>query len=130
MGMSAGTPCIHCTRAGCAIYDSRPEVPCRTFICGWLQPNSPLPGDMRPDQAGVIVTFATWRAWRVIRAIPTGTKVPAARLEWLKKFAHTAGLPLLVCEFLKSGDRFTGKSIEGFGPLDFIEAVKNASAED
>jgi hypothetical protein len=48
--------CPNCTRAGCGIYDARPEV-CRGFVCNWLAGH----GDeaMRPDRVGFYTTCAS-----------------------------------------------------------------------
>ena len=37
LDMYAGKACAHCRSEGCAIYETRPEEPCRTFKCAWLQ---------------------------------------------------------------------------------------------
>src|SRR5215813_3882250 len=58
-----GQPCRFSTGHNCAIYDRRPQHPCREFICGWLARGSPLPEWMRPDQAGMIVLPANF-AWQ------------------------------------------------------------------
>jgi hypothetical protein len=49
----AGTPCRHLTRAGCAIYDTRPGT-CRKWLCGWRLIAS-LPENWRPDLCGILV---------------------------------------------------------------------------
>ena len=49
----AGVPCRHLTKAGCAIYETRPDM-CRKWLCGWrLIPG--LPQDWRPDLSGILV---------------------------------------------------------------------------
>jgi hypothetical protein len=125
LNMRPGRACQHCTQAGCAIYDQRPEDPCIRFICGWLQDGSPLPDHLRPDRAGVIVLFdRPWHNWDVIRAIPTGPKVPAASLEWLKTHAQEVRLPLLFQEHGVKDGAFTDLKHTGFGPPAFVEEVK------
>jgi hypothetical protein len=50
--MFPGRHC-HFLEAGCCtIYDERPQSPCRNFVCGWLQPESPFPESFRPDRSG------------------------------------------------------------------------------
>lgn len=49
--------CRHCTKAGCAIYETRPAV-CRSWRCAWLQSQDsphPMPRDTRPDKCGVVI---------------------------------------------------------------------------
>ena len=43
--MTPGKPCQHCTAQGCAIYESRPKTPCKTYQCAWLVENSDLPDE-------------------------------------------------------------------------------------
>ena len=50
-----GQVCPNCTKPGCGIYDTRPEV-CRTFNCAWKRiPSMPL--QTRPDHLGVMFTL-------------------------------------------------------------------------
>lgn len=53
--------CRHCAPGrGCTIYDSRPQ-PCRDFACVWLESqreSNPLPPELKPDQCGVVLSFA------------------------------------------------------------------------
>jgi hypothetical protein len=92
-----GKPCPFSSGHHCTIYETRPQDPCRAFICGWLAHNSPLPDWMRPDRAGVILLAANfaWRDLRVDVAVPVGDGIKPEALEWLKAFASTQGRPLL-----------------------------------
>jgi hypothetical protein len=47
--------CMHCTGAGCSIYDSRPQV-CRDWDCVWRRIDS-MPPETRPDRLGVLFTI-------------------------------------------------------------------------
>ena len=49
----SGATCRNCTAAGCAIYESRPQV-CRTYYCGWRRLDM-IDADWRPDLCGVLV---------------------------------------------------------------------------
>jgi len=52
--ISKGNPCPFVCKSGCTIYEKRPEIPCKSFKCGWLiHPN--IPDYMRPDKSGVIL---------------------------------------------------------------------------
>jgi len=95
------------------------------FQCGWLQEGSALPEDMRPDLAGVIVLLdRPWRDWKVIYAIPTGTSVPAASLERLRKHAQSVGRPMIFYERLVSDGEFTGLRKRAYGSAAFADAVR------
>jgi hypothetical protein len=54
MNKLPGVLCSHCTAgAGCAIYETRPNV-CRTYHCLWRRlPN--MADDWRPDLSGVLI---------------------------------------------------------------------------
>ena len=74
--LDVGAPCPAATSKGCAIYESRPTDPCRTFKCGWLVDNSPFPDEYRPDKIGVIIVQIAWkgkRAW----ILTSGGKEPS-----------------------------------------------------
>lgn len=123
--MKPGTPCIHALKQGCGIYETRPEVPCVSFKCGWLQDQHKLPAHMKPSECGAIVMFdRKWHDRDVIRAIPTGLKVPAETLDWLMAYSRKTLLPLLFSERLLENNKFARTKDIGYGPPDFIHAVK------
>lgn len=130
--MYPGRPCRHCTKQGCAIYDSRPEDPCRDFACGWLQNDSPLPEEMRPDKSGVIVLLdRKWEGLNVINAIPVGKSIPEASQRWLMQYAQAVNTPLILTDRIVEEGQFVGISLRGFGPPEFRLIVENAmSPED
>lgn len=124
--MKPGEPCQHCTVKGCAIYEERPQTPCRSFECAWLKPDSPIPEDMRPDKSGVIVIMDRyWRGRSIIRAVPAGWKVPEHSLDWLMAFAREKKIPLTFLEFIRAEGSYTGYKSMGYGPPDFVAEVKN-----
>ncbi|GAC1328142.1 MAG: hypothetical protein NVSMB26_03080 [Beijerinckiaceae bacterium] len=92
-----GTPCPFSSGHHCTIYSTRPENPCQKFVCGWLTPNSPLPEQMRPDQAGMILLPANfdWRGRPVDVAVRVGPRPKKSALEWLKTFTLNARRLLL-----------------------------------
>jgi hypothetical protein len=51
----AGVDCQHQCKAGCAIYETKPEC-CTTYSCSWLE--GELPAYMRPDKCGMILEKA------------------------------------------------------------------------
>lgn len=84
-----------------------------------------MPGELRPDRAGAIVIFnRQWRRWRIIVAIPTGPEIPADTLEWLKAHAREQGVPLLFDVRLMQDGKYAGVKEMGYGPPDFVAAVK------
>ena len=120
-----GKPCINLTERGCGIYDDRPEVPCRSFKCGWLNDPVMIPEHMKPESCGAIVLLdRKWHGRNVIRAVPTGEQIPAATLEWLMAFSREQSLPLLFVEYLMRDEKFIGIKKKGYGPPSFIRAVE------
>src|SRR5207302_526051 len=69
-----GKPCPFSAGDHCTIYPTRPQDPCREFICGWLVRNSPLPEWMRPDKSDLILLASnfSWRGLPVDVAVPVG----------------------------------------------------------
>ncbi len=80
---------------------------------------------MKPSECGAIVLFdRKWHDRKVIRAIPTGIIVPAETLDWLMAFSRKTLLPLLFFERLLENNKFAGIKRIGYGPPDFVNAVK------
>ena len=124
--MKPGKPCKHCTAQGCAIYPERPEQPCVTFKCAWLNQEIAMPDSMRPDRCGAIVmTGRKWRRVNVVMVAPTGPEVPEETLEWLKAHARETKMPLMFRENLMRDGAYVGIRQLGYGPRWFVEAVKN-----
>jgi len=131
LDMRPGRACRHCTQQGCAIYQNRPEDPCVRFQCGWLVEGSPLPDEMRPDRSGVIVLLGrSWRDWKVIYAIPAGTRVPSDSLEWLRAYAQSVGKPMIFHERLVSEGEFTGVRRLAYGSAAFADAVRYSIGDE
>lgn len=125
--MKPGSPCAHCTVQGCAIYDERPEKPCRVFRCAWLGGGEAIPEDMRPDRCGAIIMFdREWNGWNIVKAVPTGASIPEETMEWLKAYAREKKIPLLFQENLLENGRYTKIRNMGYGPPAFLEQVKLA----
>ena len=84
-----------------------------------------LPEHMKPSACGVIVIFnRKWHGRDVIRAIPTGSKIPGDTLEWLMALSRKESLPLLFCEYLLNEDQYVGVRNRGYGPPSFTVAVE------
>jgi hypothetical protein len=108
--MKAGLPCHFRGKGCCTIYDERPENPCRTFVCGWLMPNSPLPDAYRPDRLGVLVVPTTWRGALAFILVHAGRDPDEALLGWMRDYARKRRVPFF---YEQGGQRF------GFGPPEF-----------
>jgi len=86
-----------------------------------------MPEEMRPDLCGAIVFFKKrWNGRTVVKAVPAGECIPDDTLEWLKAYAREKGIPLLFSTRLLKDGQFVGSKLLGYGPPDFVHAVKNA----
>jgi len=129
--LRAGQGCPHSSKSGCAVYEDRPEVPCRTFICSWLVKDSPLPEWMRPDASGVIVLLSMkWNEQTVISAVPVGASIPEKSLDWLKSYAEQHRRPLVFYQRSRDANgRFNGLKRFGYGPPEFRDKVSKLMAK-
>ena len=123
--MHPGKPCLFIVGKGCGIYEKRPARPCQSFKCAWLLEQDKLPEHMRPSECGAIVLLnRPWHNREVIRAAPTGEKISADTLEWLKAYSRKHSLPLVFCEYTNRNGQFIGQRKLGYGPPSFIRAVE------
>ena len=84
-----GVRCHNLCDEGCGIYEQRPESPCRTFHCAWLQ--GFLGPDDRPDQVGAIV----WQTLRDSKLVTIVSQIPGMEIaDHLMEFLKT--LPMTV----------------------------------
>jgi len=80
---------------------------------------------MKPSECGTIIRLGgRWHDKNVIRAVPTGAKIPVDTLDWLMALSRKLGLPLLYSEHIYKDGKLVGKKKLGYGPPDFIHAVK------
>ena len=120
------SPCPHKTTQGCGIYDTRPEKPCRTFTCAWLQHPEEFPESLRPDLSGAIcIVDRNWYDWEVLRAVPVGEKVPEETFEWLLDHAKAKGIPFMFLEYEIADGKMKSSSVNALGPVAFAEEVKS-----
>lgn len=123
LDMYPGKACAHHCDTGCSIYPDRPETPCRTFRCGWLDNDVDYPDDFRPDLSGVIVMEdRPWEQWLVLHAVPVGPSVPTKSLAFLQDLAKQRGRPLIWREWVMDEEgRLQGRKEGTWGPPAFEE---------
>ena len=131
LAMEPGKPCRHKRADGCAIYDIRPEKPCRTFSCAWLLDDLSYPEAMRPDQSKVILSdVGEWEGWRVISAAPVGDQIPEQTLGVLRDFCNASHCALLYYNLERLGEQFTGRGNQhAYGPPAFTKALATSPNE-
>ena len=108
--MKPGQPCHFRGEGCCTIYERRPADPCRNFICGWLQEESPFPEEFKPDRIGVLIIPVRWRAKTAYILRSAGRDPDEALLAWMREFSLRTDRPFF---YERSGERF------GFGPREF-----------
>lgn len=62
-----GRPCFFLTQKGCGIYEDRPQQPCVSYKCGYLN-EAFFPEWMRPDICGAIATQRVFRYNEKVKA--------------------------------------------------------------
>lgn len=114
--MHPGVPCHFVAKGGCSIYAERPLSPCKEFVCGWANPNSPFPDSFKPTQIGIIILPIKWRNRPAYRLAFAGRDPDANVLQWMVRFSQCTGFPFFYEE--------QGKTI-GYGPPAFQEDMKS-----
>mgnify|MGYP000226898381 FL=1 len=105
-----GKPCPYSTGHSCSIYENRPEYPCRKFVCGWLEKDSPLPEEYRPDKIGVIFVIMEWRGTPIYTLTPAGRDPGEDVLAWAREWSARTQRPFL---YQLNGEWYA------FGPPEF-----------
>ncbi len=80
--MYPGKPCHFIGDNGCSIYKDRPEKPCKTYKCVWLDDTS-VPGYFKPNKIGTILTRKVIENIEFIEAYEAGKKIDSLLLSWL-----------------------------------------------
>src|ERR1700693_3330272 len=91
--MKPGQPCYFRGEGCCSIYERRPLDPCRNFVCGWLQADSPFPEEFRPDKLGVLVIPVRWRERTAYILRSAGRDPDEALLAWMRELSVSTGRP-------------------------------------
>ena len=122
---SPAGPADTSAQTGCAIYDTRPEKPCRTFSCAWLLDDVSYPEAMRPDRSKVILSdVGEWEGWRVISAAPVGDQIPEHTLGVLRDFCNASHSALLYYNLERLGEQFTGRGNQhAYGPPGVYKSI-------
>jgi hypothetical protein len=88
-----------------------------------MDPNSPLPDWMKPNNARVIVRYAQSGNFKFLEATPMGRHIPPRAIEYLKGLSKNNGVPLAYAEILTENGEYTNKyKVIAHGPLEFVRA--------
>jgi hypothetical protein len=80
-----GRKCHFVTSNGCSIYEKRPDVPCKSFRCVWLDDEA-IPSWMKPSLSNVIITQRTYKDIKYLEVFETGQKMDSSALSWLVQY--------------------------------------------
>lgn len=110
----SGRPCHFKCENGCAIYEKRPENPCKSYNCEWLV-NYDLPEWIKPNLSGVIITRREYGDKKTyLEVLEMGKKIDSTVLNWLFVYHYTTDIPLRV----QVNGGWTN-----FGPKEFLKEV-------
>ena len=109
-----GRPCFYCSEDGCTIYANRPDNPCKTYSCSWL--NDPdIPEWMKPDKVGAIVSKKLVKGIEYLELVEAGNVMPAKVLSWFVTYGLNKKLNLLWQ--VEGGNNWIGSN-------EFLDAMK------
>ena len=80
-----GRPCFFLNKT-CTIYDNRPEFPCRSYKCGWLD-ELQFPEWMKPDLVNVIINRVDYNEIKYYVLVEAGSLLDVKVLSWMVQWA-------------------------------------------
>jgi len=115
-----GHPCHFSSCNGCAIYEDRPEFPCKVYSCEWIL-NGEIPEWMKPNKSNVIITRRDWdhpdgSKQMYLDVVEIGTKIDSTVLNWFFMFHLRTQIPLKIQ---------IERGFNWYGSKEFIEATGN-----
>ena len=90
-----GRPCHFKCESGCAIYQQRPENPCRSFVCEWLV-NLEIPEWMKPSVSKIIIKKKRWKGGEYLSVMEMGEKIDSIVLNWLFIHHLSTNIPMRI----------------------------------
>lgn len=90
-----GTPCHFKGESGCSIYEDRPENPCKSFLCEWME-NLDLPEWMKPSVSKIIILkeHDKKRNIEYFDVFEMEEKIDSSVLCWLINYSFKSGIPM------------------------------------
>jgi hypothetical protein len=106
-----GRPCFFLNKT-CSIYDTRPESPCRTYKCAWLD-ELQFPEWMKPDLVNVIINRAIYKDIKYYVLVESGSLLDVKVLSWMIQWALNNNQNLMY--YIDGG-------VNRIGSTEFLEA--------
>lgn len=90
--MFKGQACHYLGGDGCTIYEDRPEDPCRSYVCSWLDGDI-FPMWMKPSMTDVVISRRKVSGTEILyyTIIEAGSKIDSGVLNWLIQWALSTG---------------------------------------
>ena len=82
-----GRPCHFVGEKGCTIYETRPDSPCKSYKCMWLQDETSIPEWMKPDKVNAILTKRRINNIDYIELVEAGEVLRSDVLSWAIQYA-------------------------------------------
>ena len=112
-----GRPCFFSSCNGCSIYEDRPENPCKSYSCNWLE-NSDVPEWMKPDKVNAIVSKKQVHGIDYLELVEAGDVMQAKVLSWFMTYA--LGKNLNILWQVEGGNNWLGSK-------EFVKAMKSTN---
>ena len=80
-----GRPCFFLNK-GCSIYESRPQDPCRSYNCAWVD-DMQFPEWMKPDLVNVIINRVKHKDLMYYVLVESGSLLNVKVLSWMIQWA-------------------------------------------
>lgn len=108
--MHKGRPCFYLDKCNnkCAIYEQRPQDPCKDYSCAWLTDEQNIfPLWMKPNLSNVIITLRSIvnnnKEYFYYDVIETGKKMESEVLNWIIHWALSSNINI---RYEVCGNRF------------------------
>ena len=106
--MGNGKPCFFLDK-GCTIYEDRPEYPCKSFKCLWLEEEF-VPDFMKPEIAGCIpMVSQTKSGIKFLNIVERDTPIPDQVLQYA--FRYVEHNEMLVFWSVNQVPRYVGDKV-------------------
>lgn len=111
-----GKPCHFISIGeGCSSYANRPEDPCKTYNCLWLE-DPDLPEWMKPDKINAIIDMRIVKGIPYIHVLEAGAVLSSKVLSWVIQYALSNSMN--VCWEVERGKNLLGTQ-------EFLQAMQN-----
>jgi hypothetical protein len=130
----SGSACKHCTKGGCAIYETRFPV-CRSYYCAWRTVDI-FGDDWRPDKSGVLPYVETegisddFELSTGIGLMLVGNPLKIVRQRWFQDFVVTGVMSSVPLFLSLPGPRGHQAATASLNTEEMLVAIKRQRVKD